>query len=396
VLVDAAAFAAGALLVAATLASAIRTVVLPRGVQTRLTTAVFLAMRVLFRIRLGRAPSYERRDRVMAPYAPLSLLALALVWLALVGTGYAAMFWSLGSQPLREAVTLSGSSLFTLGFLRPNDLPTIFLAVTEASLGLILLALVITYLPSIYTAFSRREAAVAHLEVRAGSPPSGPEILERFARISWLGGLAGLWDRWEGWFVETEESHTSFPALVFFRSPQPEHSWVTAAGAVLDAAALASSTMEEHDPDAELMIRAGTLCLRRIADYFGLEYDPDPRPTDEITLYREEYDEAYDRLAAAGIKLKPDRDQAWRDFAGWRVNYDTVLVTLAGLVGAPYAPWSSDRSVRTSTVSLLRNRSRSARRGASRPELRVGRHWGRSQAPDEEHTPPDEPDAEQG
>jgi hypothetical protein len=393
--VDVGVFVAGAVLVVATLASAIRTVVLPRGVQAKLTTAVFLAMRVLFRVRLGRAPSYERRDRVMAPYAPLSLLTLALVWLTVVATGYAAMFWSLGSRSLREAVTLSGSSLLTLGFLGPDDLPTIFLAFTEAALGLILLALIITYLPSIYASFSRREAAVAHLEVRAGSPPSGVEMLERFARISWLGGLTGLWDRWEGWFVETEESHTSFPALVFFRSPQPEHSWVTAAGAVLDAAALASSTMEEHDPDAELMIRAGTLCLRRIAEYFGLEYDPDPRPDDAITVSREEYDEAYDRLADAGIKLKPDRDQAWRDFAGWRVNYDTVLVTLAGLVGAPYAPWSSDRSVPRPTVRLLRGRGRAARRGTSRPELGVSRHWGRSQAEgagDDGHHEDDAPD----
>jgi hypothetical protein len=382
--VDVVVFVGGLSLVAATLASAVRTVVLPRGVQSKLTTAVFLTMRALFRVRLGRAPTYERRDRVMAPYAPLSLLTLAGVWLALVGTGFAAMYWSLAGRTLREAVTLSGSSLLTLGFLRPDDLPTIFLAFTEASLGLGLLALIITYLPSIYTTFSRREAAVAHLEVRAGSPPSGVEILERFARISWLGGLAGLWDRWEGWFVETEESHTSFPALVFFRSPQPDHSWVTAAGAVLDAAALASSTMEEHDPDAELMIRAGTLCLRRIADYFGLEYDPDPRPTDEITVAREEYDEAYDRLAAAAIKLKPDRDQAWRDFAGWRVNYDTVLVTLAGLVGAPYAPWSSDRSVRPA-VRLMRGRGRRPRRGARRPELRTTRHWGRPERRDDDH-----------
>ena len=57
-----------------------------------------------------------------------------------------------------------------------------------------------------------------------------------------------------------------------------------------------------------------------------------------------EFTEVYDRLEAAGVPLKPDREQAWRDFAGWRVNYDTVLLTLAGLVMAPYAPWSSDRS----------------------------------------------------
>lgn len=41
--------------------------------------------------------------------------------------------------------------------------------------------------------------------------------------------------------------------------------------------------------------------------------------------------------------MDPVDGLAWRDFAGWRVNYDTVLVALAGLTMAPYAPWSSDR-----------------------------------------------------
>jgi hypothetical protein len=51
-------------------------------------------------------------------------------------------------------------------------------------------------------------------------------------------------------------------------------------------------------------------------------------------------------MAAAGVPLKADHDQAWRDFAGWRVNYDAALIGLAALTMAPEAPWSSDRSLR--------------------------------------------------
>ena len=71
-------------------------------------------------------------------------------------------------------------------------------------------------------------------------------------------------------------------------------------------------------------------------------------------MAREEYDEVYDRLAAAGIDLNPDRDEAWRAFAGWRVNYDVVLIALCAMVMAPYAPWSSDRSVAPFRVRVLR------------------------------------------
>jgi hypothetical protein len=289
----------------------------------------------------------------MAGLAPTGLLTLVVTWLTITMMGYSAMFWALGAPSVRDALTDSGSSLTTLGFSQPRDLPSVVLALTEAGIGLTLLALLITYLPSLYQAFSRRETAVALLEVRAGTPPTGANMLERYARIGWLGGLAAVWRQWETWFVEVEESHTSFASLVWFRSPQPDQSWITAAGAVLDGAALSASTVAGNDPDAGLCIRAGYVALRRIADYFAIPYDPDPAPDDPISVAREEFDEVYDRLAAAGIELVPDRDQAWRDFAGWRVNYDVVLITLCAMVMAPYAPWSSDRSVAPFRVRVL-------------------------------------------
>jgi hypothetical protein len=256
------------------------------------------------------------------------------------------MFWALGVHPLRRAFVTSGSSLLTLGFAQVQDLPTTVLAFSEAVIGLILLALLITFLPSIYGAFSRREHAVATVTILAGSPPSPAEMLQRFHTIKGLDTMdEEVWEPWLDWFVDVEESHTSFAGLPFFRSPQPDRSWITAAGVVLDGASLYSSTLEmPRSPAAELCIRSGYVALRAIGDFYGIPYDPDPAPSDAISISRDEYDAVYDGLAEAGVPLRADRDQAWRDFAGWRVNYDTVLVILAGFVMAPYAPWSSDRS----------------------------------------------------
>jgi len=106
-------------------------------------------------------------------------------------------------------------------------------------------------------------------------------------------------------------------------------------------------------------VRAGYLALRAIGDFYGVPYDPDPAPTDPISIARDEFEDAYAELASAGVPLRPDREQAWRDFAGWRVNYDTVLLALAALTVAPYAPWSSDRSLRFRARAL---RGRSTRR----------------------------------
>jgi len=340
------AFAAGAGVVAAVFLSAVCTVVVPRGVPVRLTRIVFRSVRRMFEVRSRMASSYEERDRAMALYAPLTLIVLPIVWLAITMLGYAAIYWGLGVDPLRQAFAESGSSLLTLGFVRASDLPTTVVAFAEAADGLILLALLITFLPSMYGAFSRREHAVAMVSIQAGSPPTPAEMLIRFHTIKGLGTLTDeVWRPWQDWFVDVEESHTSFAGLPFFRSPKADRSWITSAGVVLDAASIYASTLDvPRSPPAELCIRSGYLCLRAIADFYSMPYDPDPAPSDPIAVSREEYDEIYDRLAAAGLPLQADRDQAWRDFAGWRVNYDTVLIVLAGFVTAPYAPWISDRS----------------------------------------------------
>jgi len=49
------------------------------------------------------------------------------------------------------------------------------------------------------------------------------------------------------------------------------------------------------------------------------------------------------KLRDAGVPLRSELEKAWRDFVGWRVNYDAVLLELAAITIAPYAPLSSDR-----------------------------------------------------
>lgn len=338
-------FIAGSVIVFGTLSSAIKTFVLPRGAPSVLTGVVFVALRMIFELATKPARTYADRDKIMAMYAPVALLVLPVVWVALVLVGFTCLFWSVGVRPWRTAFETSGSSLLTLGFVPVDTFVAYVLAFSEATIGLGIVALLIAYLPTMYSAFAQREAAVGMLEVRAGSPPTAVEMLQRFYRIGRLQNLDELWEEWEIWFAEIEESHTSLAALVYFRSSHPDRSWVTASGTILDAASLYASTIDApRSPEAELCIRAGFVALRRICDFFGIRYDADPAPTDPISISRDEFDDVYDRLAAAGISLKPDRDQAWRDYAGWRVNYDTVLLAIANLTMAPYAPWSSDRS----------------------------------------------------
>ncbi len=363
IIVDPLVFFAGAWIIGWTILSAIRTVILPRSAQSLIGRVVFRSIGVPFRWLTGDRRGFERRDRIMALYGPIGLVALAGVWLSLVTVGYTLVFFSLSDRGFGEALHLSGSSITTLGFAPADTTLEQILAFTEAGWGLFLVALMITYLPSLYQAFARREAAVAILEVRAGNPPTATEFIERAHTIGWLSQLGDTWFAWERWFAEVEESHTTFPALVFFRSPDPRRHWVTAAGTILDSASLVMACV----PGAEvgppgICVRSGYIALRRVADFFGIDFDPDPAPSDPISISRAEFDQAVTHMREVGVPLKPDLDEAWRDYAGWRVNYDTVLLQLAEITMAPYAPWTSDRSA----VSHQRPRMKRFGRSSSR------------------------------
>jgi len=336
----------GPLIILSTLSSALSTFVLPRAARSRLNRFVFSVLWRVFAIPMRFARTFYQRDALLAYYAPVGLMMLVPTWYFLVSIGYALIYFALGFGDLAESFRLSGSSLLTLGIVSSDVLIINVLMFSEAVIGLILVALLISYLPTMYAAFSRREQAVTMLEVRAGDPPSVEAMLSRFNRIHGLESLHEVWKTWEIWFSDIEESHSVLPALVFFRSPRPNHSWVTSAGAVLDTAALTLAAIDiPFDSAAALCIRSGFLALRQIVDYFDVDYPRDPHfPADPISVTRTEFESTLDTLAEKGLPVKADREQAWLDFAGWRVNYDYVLLSLCTITLAPTAPWSADRA----------------------------------------------------
>lgn len=355
VLLHVVSFLIGAIVTIYTITSALRTFVLPRSAPDLMNRTVFIVVRQLFELRRRRMRTFLAVDHAMELYAPVSLLALLVVWLVCIQLGFMGMYWAVDNQSFYDSFKISGSSLLTLGFSLVDNFPTTILTFSEATIGLIMVALLIAYLPTIYTAFAKREAAVTMLEVRAGAPPSAVEMITRYSNLKRLDKLAEIWPIWEALFVDMEESHTSFAALSFLRSPQPQRSWVTASGAVLDAASLTLAAVDiPRDTQADLCIRAGYLALRYIATFFRIGYNPDPSADDPISITRPEFDAALEEMKQAGVPLKDDWEQAWQDFKGWRVNYDTVLLGLAELTIAPPARWSSDRQLKAASPVVLR------------------------------------------
>jgi hypothetical protein len=319
------------------------------------------------RLRIGRRKDYRTRDRVFSLQAPLGLFAQLFTWGVLILLCFSVIFWALMAPRLSvaripQAVELAGSSMFTLGFDAPSGLSRQLVAFAAAGVGLTLFALVITYLPSLYGAFRRREALIAKLAVRTGSPPDGPGLLIRSWELARFEQLDRLWNDWEDWFIDVGESHTSFPQLGFFRSPHPRNHWVLSAEAVLDGAALLSTTCEvDSEYRSELCLAAGVSALVAIADFLGIPHQP-PEPEAEIALPVHVFEAGWDRLADAGVPLAEDRQQAWRDFRQQRGRYEPLVAVLGRMTDAPRSEWSSwsDDAPRHSPPLLRIHRPRQA------------------------------------
>jgi hypothetical protein len=339
------AFPFGLFIVVATAGSVVRTLILPRGLTSRL--AAWVGRRGVARAFLlvaDRFKSYEVKDKILAVSGPITLLALLLTWILLFLLGFALMMFPATPVSFPEALRASGSSLFTLGSTGNYGLLPTILSFAAAAAGLIVVALQIAYLPTLYSAFNRREALVTVLQSRAGSPAWGPEILTRAHSVGLMPSLAPLYNEWERWAAEVSESHTNYPVLVWFRSPHPLRSWILSLLALMDSAALFSSVAPNDSPiEARLVIRMGFTCLRNIAEVIGIPYDPDPFPDEPIALTYEEFHGGFRRLEEVGFPMERTAEEAWEHFRGWRVNYEAVAYALADLVTAPPGPWSGTR-----------------------------------------------------
>jgi hypothetical protein len=334
---------AGAVIVFATGRSLVQVVVVPRGYLGTLVRLADKSVDTLFRLATSPAHSYERRDRLLSAQGPAVLMTLLAYWLGAFLVGYGLLLWptvgNLGSS-MREA----GSSMFTLGFLSHSGAWPTFLDFAAAATGLIVVALQIAYLPTLYAAFNRRETEVTMLSVRASDPAWGPELLAR----TWLtdGGedLPELYTVWQRWCADVTESHRSYPTLMRFRSPEPYSSWVISLLAVLDSAALYTSLAPGRSPlAARLCLRLGYTCFRKVAEIVGISVDHDPRPDGGIRLTYEEFAAGVERLQEVGFPLERSAEEAWPHFQGWRVNYEQPAYLLAYGLDIVPARWTGPR-----------------------------------------------------
>lgn len=333
-------FILGLAIVAVTASSVFTTLVVPRAGSSRMLRSISKGLARSVKPILRRTMTYEAKDRIMALVGPLGMVLLFVVWLVWVVVGFGLIEWWPSGADLGHAMAVSGSSVFTLGIASESRHGSETIEFVAAGTGLLIIALEIAYLPTLYSAFSARETEITLLGTRAGIPAWGPEILARHHWFNNSSELPDLYRTWERWAAAVTESHTNYPSLMWFRSPVPWRFWLTAMTAMLDSAALNDALCPSTAPrQGRTYLQMGTNCLRGLARVLRVPFDPDPLPTTPIRLTYEEYLEGVQRLVEVGYPMERTPEEAWPHFSGWRVNYEPIVDALTGLVMPPPAPW---------------------------------------------------------
>ena len=341
----------GLLVVMVVLWDVFETIILPRRVTRR-----FRIVRLFYRYtwipwsRVARVIRRGgRREAFLSYFGPLSLLALFVVWavglifafaLLHLGAGSAISLGANESRGFLADFYLSGTTFFTLGLgdVTPQTELARVITVMEAGIGFGFLAVVISYLPVLYGAFSRREVNISLLDARAGSPPTAAELLRRHTQPQSVAALEQYFHDWETWAAELMESHLSYPVLCYFRSQHNNQSWLAALTTILDASAL----LIAYGQGALRWQAKLTFAISRhaVVDLAQVLNCP-PKRTDGARLPPGELQKLHEVLIAAKLSdcCSEDRDESERRLGDLRRMYEPYIAALSDRLLMPVGAW---------------------------------------------------------
>ena len=338
---------AGIFSILAILLDAFETVVLPRRVRRTFRVSNWFYRRtwIPWRAVARRIENQSRRENFLGYFGPLSLIFLLALWAAGLIFGFALLQYGAGEhfRVSGEDMTFgllvyhSGETFFTLGYgdIIPSSGVARALSVIESGLGFGFLGVVIGYLPTIYSSFSRREIEISLLDARAGSPPTATELLARFGNSPQQTVLDQIFKDWERWAAEVLESHLSYPALSFFRSQHNNQSWLGALTTILDGSALVMAGIDGlHDQQAKITFAVARHAMVDLAQVVNARYNPevaDRLPSAELDRLRQ-------NLSQRGVKLR-DGAEFEEKLARLRSLYEPYAAAIALNLSITLPPW---------------------------------------------------------
>jgi hypothetical protein len=299
---------------------------------------------------LARRLPDNTADTMLGMYGPFGLLLDLALWVALLMLGYGCLQWGGGSHLAVGHNVDFGHDLYfaaaTLVSTSPSGMAAQSslaraLQVLEAATGLGVLTIVISYLPSLYQAFSRRETTVSQLDARAGSPPSAGRLVVRAAERGGWEAVNSYLRGWEVWSAELMETHLSYPTLAYFRSQHVNQNWLAALCTILDASALSVAAAPEGTVEEARFTFA--ISRHAIADLaYTFRVKPAEAPRDRLPVA--DFEALIAELRGIGVELRDAPEAIRKRLEYLRSLYESYAVVLADHLDLALPPWLAPES----------------------------------------------------
>ncbi len=304
----------------------------------------------LVRSMAHRLPEESKlRERLLSVFAPVLVLLLLMVWISQQILGFALIWHGVGDvsgvDSFFESIYYSGVVFFTVGFgeVLPTTTGLRIGALAEAGLGVITTALVIGYLPSLYSAYSARETKLITLDDGSDDRITPTNLVMAWAPDADPQRVNAQFADWEQWVAGILETHSTLPLLQLFRSHDRRQNWVTALGLLSDAALHAQIIVGcTGKTESYWFLRRSITLFEAMTEGADLQaYQPDQATTSQVEDGERMFRELYDTLETHGFELIPFDEAVIRGMA-FRNRYAPQMEFLIDFLLCPRGFWSTD------------------------------------------------------
>src|SRR5206468_2955783 len=206
--------------------------------------------------------------------------------------------------------------------------------------GMAVTSLTITYLMQVYSALRSRNTLGLTMHAQSGETGDAAELLARWGPRGRFDGGYNNVSTLAGQVAAIKETHHFYPLLFYFRFEDPFYAMSRVLLIALDAAALIRTALDprelgwlQESAAVSEVERTSALLLRMLNESFPVRPEPSTDSARSPERWRVRYEQAVQRLHAAGIATRADPETGAREYVELRTQWEPGIDALAPALG---------------------------------------------------------------
>ncbi len=314
--------------------------------------------------KLGRS----RRHKFLSVVGPLMLPLLIAAYIVSLIFAFALIYYPrlpahfvYSHEPtdsnLLDALYYSGVTLTTLGYgdIVPRTTIARTVSIIEATTGVALISLSITYLITVYSALERKRSVALSLYHQAGE---GADAAALIAHHFYDGRFYGLRDTLRQVTRDIQqllEAHVEHPVIHYFHPHEVYKSLPRILFLLLETCAVIRTSLDADEyaelrnyPEVRTLEASARHVLVELVSSLDLERRERPRKLtprekeEDETRWHARYDQNVERLRRSGIATRRDEESARREYREQRMEWESALQRLSLHLGYDWEEVTGD------------------------------------------------------